>query len=83
MGAQTAVIYLVTSGIALAVFMFCSFWVYHYVDLEDDLEEFSGQNAELSLKDYRHTRDLDRDSRKPGRRNSKSRLSLSALPRSS
>lgn len=38
---NTAVIYLITSGIAGAAFVFCSFWVYHYVDLEDDLEEFS------------------------------------------
>ena len=74
MDVKTAVIYLVTSGIAGAVFMFCSFWVYHYVDLEDDLEEFSAQNAEASWKDYHHTPDLSLDGRKPDQRNSKSRL---------
>ncbi len=29
------------SGLAGAVFIFCSFWIYHYIDLEDDLEEFA------------------------------------------
>lgn len=50
---NTAVIYLITSGIAGAVFAFCSFWVYHYVDLEDDLEEFSETECRSILEDRR------------------------------
>lgn len=36
---KVAVIFLVMSAVAGAIFIFCSFWIYHYIDLEDDLEE--------------------------------------------
>lgn len=53
------------SGLAGAVFIFCSFWIYHYIDLEDDLEEFTerehhgllGENpgrCEMTPKDSEH-----------------------------
>ncbi len=29
------------SGLVGAVFIFCSFWIYNYIDLEDDLEDFA------------------------------------------
>ncbi len=29
------------SGLAGAVFIFCSFWIYNYIDLEDNLEDFA------------------------------------------
>lgn len=28
-------------AIAVATFAFCSFWIYHYIDLEDDDEAFN------------------------------------------
>jgi len=37
------------SGLAGAVFVFCSFWVYHYIDLEDDLEEFADREHQGNL----------------------------------
>lgn len=43
---EIAVIYLGVAVLAAAVFVFCSFWVYHYVDLEhefDDSIEFDMQ----------------------------------------
>jgi hypothetical protein len=30
------VVYLVIAAIAGSVFLFCSFWVYHFIDLEHD-----------------------------------------------
>ena len=33
---QIAVVYLTISAIAGGTLMFCSFWIYHYIDLEDD-----------------------------------------------
>ncbi len=38
---KVAVIFLAMSGLAGAIFIFCSYWIYHYIDLEDDLEEFA------------------------------------------
>ena len=40
---EIAVIYLATFAVAGGIFMFCSFWIYHYVDLEHD----SGDMTEL------------------------------------
>lgn len=31
---QVAVVYLTTGAIASAIFVFSSFWIYHYVDLK-------------------------------------------------
>ena len=41
-------IYLVLSAIAGGVFVFCSFWVYHYVDLEHGSDEMidTGNDAQ-------------------------------------
>ena len=39
---QVAVFYLATAALAGAIFMFASFWIYHYVDLEQE----SGDVAE-------------------------------------
>ena len=33
---KIAVVYLTISAIAGGTLMFCSFWIYHYIDLEDD-----------------------------------------------
>jgi hypothetical protein len=34
---EVAVIFLATGTVAGSTFVFCSFWVYHYVDLEHDI----------------------------------------------
>lgn len=31
--------YLGAFGVVLGIFVFCSFWIYHYVDLEGDTDE--------------------------------------------
>lgn len=36
---EIAVIYLGVAAIAGAVFVFCSFWVYHYVDPEHEVDD--------------------------------------------
>lgn len=36
---KIAVVYLSVSAIAGGTLMFCSFWIYHYIDLEDDDKE--------------------------------------------
>ena len=36
---KIAVVYLSICAIAGGTLMFCSFWIYHYIDLEDDDKE--------------------------------------------
>ena len=46
---EVAMVYLVTLAVAGGVFMFCSFWIYHYVDLEHgsgDLTELETEALE-------------------------------------
>ena len=40
-GEKVAVTYLAICVIAGSIFTFCSFWIYHYIDLEDDDERFN------------------------------------------
>ena len=42
---QVAVVYLATAACAGAIFMFASFWIYHYVDLDHE----SGDAAEPEM----------------------------------
>lgn len=44
---EIAVIYLGVAAIAGAVFVFCSFWVYHYVDLEHEVDDTTGTESEM------------------------------------
>ena len=44
-------VYLALTVIALAIFVFCSFWIYHYIDLEHgsgDLAELETETSTLS-----------------------------------
>lgn len=34
--AQVAIVYLVTSALAIAIFAFDGYWIYYYVDLDTD-----------------------------------------------
>lgn len=43
---QSAVVYLAVAALAGGAFVFCSFWVYHYVDLEHGGEEVADEEAE-------------------------------------
>ena len=38
---KVAVVYLATIVIAVAIFIFCSFWIYHYIDLEHGSEDIT------------------------------------------
>ena len=38
---EVAMFYLATIAIAGGTFMFCSFWIYHYVDLEHEFEDMT------------------------------------------
>jgi len=49
---KVAVIFLAMSGLAGAVFVFCSFWIYHYIDLEDDFEDFAEREHQLTLGEH-------------------------------
>ena len=44
---QVAIIYLGTSAIAVVAFVFCAFWIYHYVDLNVDSAFHHDRNAAL------------------------------------
>jgi len=46
---EIAVIYLGVAAIAGAVFMFCSFWVYHYVDLEHEADTIIDSESDLPI----------------------------------
>ena len=54
---EVAVIYLVTAAFAGAIFMFASFWMYHYVDLKYESPEGiePGTDAEM-LRGFEHLR---------------------------
>ena len=39
-------VYLAVTAIAGGVFVFCSFWVYHFVDLEHDTNQLAEAEAE-------------------------------------
>ena len=52
---QVAVVYLATAALAGATFMFASFWIYHYVDLDHE----SGDQAEQE-RDAEMLREHDR-----------------------
>lgn len=41
--------YLGTTAVAAASFVFCSFWIYHYVDLEHGAEEGVEAESETSV----------------------------------
>lgn len=36
---QIAIVYLAVAALAGSIFTFCGFWVYHYIDLEQDVVE--------------------------------------------
>ena len=42
-------IYLTITAIAGGTFVFCSFWVYHYVDLEHEAEDMAETETEASI----------------------------------
>ncbi|KAF2866965.1 hypothetical protein BDV95DRAFT_648059, partial [Massariosphaeria phaeospora] len=44
-GCSIAVMYLTVSVVAGTSFVFCSFWVYHYVDLDFDAQEDGGRGV--------------------------------------
>ena len=47
---EVAMVYLATAAIAGGIFMFCSFWIYHYIDLDygsGDLSEHESEAFEL------------------------------------
>jgi hypothetical protein len=47
---QIAVVYLAVAAVASTIFLFCSFWVYHFVDLEHDaIDELAGVDAEDAM----------------------------------
>ena len=43
---EIAVVYLIVFAIGGAAFMLCSFWVYHYVDLEHEFKDTNGMEIE-------------------------------------
>ena len=52
---QVAVIYLVTGALAAAIFMFASFWIYHYVDLEQETRDVAEPETDAEmLREYDH-----------------------------
>lgn len=46
---QIAVVYLATAASALAIFVFASFWIYHYVDLDHDSQEIAGPETDAGM----------------------------------
>ena len=40
---QVAVFYLATAVLAGAVFLFASFWIYHYVDLDHGARDYTAE----------------------------------------
>lgn len=54
---QVAVIYLATAALAGAIFMFASFWIYHYVDLEQESQDVAEHETDAEmLWEYDHLR---------------------------
>ena len=45
---EVAMVYLATTAVAGGVFMFCSFWIYHYVDLEHGYGDMDALGPEAS-----------------------------------
>lgn len=48
-------VYLATTAVAGSVFMFCSFWIYHYVDLDygsGDMTKLETEGLELRSSQY-------------------------------
>ena len=48
---QVAVFYLAAGALALGIFMFASFWIYHYVDLDHDYAAEPDTDA-VMLREY-------------------------------
>lgn len=46
---QVAAVYLVTAALAGAIFVFASFWVYHYVDLDHDFQNVVEPEADAEM----------------------------------
>lgn len=46
---QIATVYLVVATLAGTIFTFCSFWVYHYIDLETDFGDTNEDEDEEEL----------------------------------
>lgn len=46
---KIAVIYLGVAAVAVAVFIFCGFWVYHYVDLEHEADSITETEPEIPM----------------------------------
>ena len=54
---QVAVVYLATAALAGAIFMFASFWIYHYVDLEQESRDVAEPETDGEmLWEYDHLR---------------------------
>ena len=50
---QVAVVYLATGGIAGGIFVFASFWIYHYVDLDHDSQGVAKPDTDAEMfKEY-------------------------------
>jgi hypothetical protein len=49
------VLYLVVAAVACIAYLFCSFWVYHFVDLEHD----ESQLAEAEVEDAEDAMELE------------------------
>jgi hypothetical protein len=46
---QTAIFYLAASAIAGLAFLFCSFWIYHFVDFDNDISIEAGGMESLQI----------------------------------
>lgn len=46
---DVAVVYLTTGAFALAIFVFASFWIYHYVDLDHESQEVAGPETDAGM----------------------------------
>jgi hypothetical protein len=62
------VVYLVVAAIAGSVFLFCSFWIYHFIDLDHDTNQLAEARAEdiedaVGADQSQSLRDPERDSR--------------------
>ena len=47
-------VYLATGALSLGIFMFASFWIYHYVDLDHESRDYTAEpetDAEM-LREY-------------------------------
>ena len=48
-GLQVAVVYLATAAFAGAIFMFASFWIYHYVDLDHESRDVTESETDAEM----------------------------------